>query len=55
MKNMDKELTVPRWVLIDSPAKNTPNASKNFSQKCLHKPKSLRFLEKKLCLGVRSP
>ena len=30
----------------DSPAKNTPNASKHFSSKCLPKPKSLRFLKK---------
>ena len=42
MKNMDKE---PKWV-ADSPAENTPNASKNFSPKCLPKPKSLRFLKK---------
>ena len=38
----------------DSPAKNTPNASKNFSPKCLPKPKNSRFLKKKLSLGVRS-
>ena len=38
----------------DSPAENTPNASKNFSPKCLPKPKSSRFLKKKLSLGVRS-
>ena len=31
----------------DSPAENTPNASKNFSPKCL--------LKLKLSLGVRSP
>ena len=49
MENMDKELTVPKW------AENTPNASKNFSPKCLPKPKSSRFLKKKLSLGVRSP
>ena len=30
----------------DSPAKNTPNALKNFSPKCLPKPKSSRFLKK---------
>ena len=36
MENMDKELTVPKWVLsADSPAENTPNASKNVSPKCL--------------------
>ena len=38
----------------DSLAKNTSNASKNFSPKCLPKHKSLRF-SKKLSLGVRSP
>jgi len=32
----------------DSPVENTPNASKNFRSKCLLKPKSLRFLKKKL-------
>ena len=30
----------------DSLAQITPNASKNFSPKCLPKPKSLRFLKK---------
>ena len=49
MENMDKEFTVPKW------ANNTPNASKHFSPKCLPKPKSSRFLKKKLSLGVRSP
>ena len=38
----------------DSPAENTPNASKNFSPKCLPKPKSSRFLKKDLS-GVRNP
>ena len=32
----------------DSPAENTPNASKNFSPKCLPKPKSSGFLKKAL-------
>ena len=39
----------------DSPVENTSNVSKNFSPKCLPKPKSSRFLKKKLSLGVRSP
>ena len=43
------------WMGADSPAENTPNASKNFSPKCLPKPKSWRFSKKKLFLGVRSP
>ena len=30
----------------DSPAENTLNASKNFSPKCLPKPKSSKFLKK---------
>ena len=34
----------------DSPAENTPNASKKFNPKCLPKPKSLRFLKKKSVL-----
>ena len=33
----------------DSLAENIPNASKNFSPKCLPKPKSSRFLKKALC------
>ena len=44
MENMDKELTVLKWVLIVQP-QNTPNASKNFSPKCLPKPKSSNFLK----------
>ena len=38
----------------DSPAENTPNASKNFCPKCLPKPKSSKFLKKMLSLSVRS-
>ena len=51
---MDKELTVPKWVLVVKP-KFPKNTSKNFCPKCLPKHKSLRFLKKKLLLGVRSP
>jgi hypothetical protein len=36
-------------------AENTPNASKSFCPKCLPKPKSLMFSEKKSSLGVHSP
>ena len=43
MENMDKELTVPKWIVRP---KNTPNASKNFSPKCLPKSKNSRFLKK---------
>ena len=40
----------------DSPAENTPNASKNFIPKCLPKPQKFEIFEKKkLSLGVRSP
>ena len=39
----------------DSYAKNTPKASKYFSQICLPKLKSFEFLKKKISLGVRSP
>ena len=42
MENMDKELTLPKWVLIVRPK----IASKKFSPKYLPKPKSLRFLKK---------
>ena len=45
MENMDKKLRVPIWLLIVRP-KIPPNASKNFSPKCLPKPKSSRFLKK---------
>ena len=36
-------------------AENHPNASKLIGPKCLLKPKSLRFRQKKVSLGVRSP
>ena len=54
MENMDKELTVPKWVLIVRP-KITQMPSKIFSPKCLPKTKSPRFFFKNLSLGVLSP
>ena len=42
MENMDKELTVPKWVLIVQP-KLPPNAPEFVCPICLPKPKSLRF------------
>ena len=48
MKNMDKALTVPKWMLT-VPAENTPNAPEFIC------PKVLDFNEKKASLGVRSP
>jgi hypothetical protein len=45
MENMDKELTLPK-IGADNLTENTPNASKNFSPKCLPKPESSRFLKK---------
>ena len=44
MKNMDKELTVPKWS-----SRKYPKCLKKFQ------PKSSRFLKKKLSLSVRSP
>ena len=51
MKNMDKEPTVPKWLLINQP--KIPKMSQNFSVICLPKPKSLGFAEKNLsgCLS----
>ena len=56
MENMDKVLTVPKWVLIVWP--KLPQIPQKISAQkvchCLPKPKSLLF-KKKLFLGVRSP
>ena len=49
MKNMDKGLIVPKWVLINH--LKIPQMPPN----CLGQPKSLGFYEKKALLGVRSP
>ena len=54
MKNMDKRLTVPKWVLIVWP-KIPPNAPEFICPICLPKPKSSGFQWKKALLGVRSP
>ena len=43
MENMDKGLTVPKWVLKDSSAKNTPNAPEFIYTICLPNPKSSGF------------
>ena len=45
MENMAKDLSVPKWVLIVQP-KIPHMPQKNFSPKCLRKPKSSRFLKK---------
>ena len=52
MENMDKEFTVQKWVLIVWPKKMP---QKEFSPKCVPKPKSSRFLKKALSHGVRNP
>jgi hypothetical protein len=39
MENMDKGLTVPKWVLVE----NTPNAQEFICPICLPKPKSSGF------------
>ena len=38
----------------DTPAENTPNASKNFSRKMSAQAQKFEIFEKKLPLGVRS-
>ena len=43
MENMDKGLTVPKWVLIFSSAENTSNAVEFICHICLPKPKSFRI------------
>ena len=43
MENMDKGLTVPKWVLKDSSAENTPNARKFIYPIFLPNPKSCGF------------
>ena len=52
MENMEKELTVPKWVLINSPAENTPNASNNFSSKWSAQAQKFRIFENKSSLWV---
>ena len=54
MENMDKGLTVPKWVLLVWP--KIPQMLQNLSAQfvCLS-PKVLDFNEKKASLGVRSP
>ena len=46
MENMDKGLTVPKWVLADKLDENIPNDPNNFGPICLPKPKSLGFSKK---------
>ena len=54
MENMDKGLTVPKWVLIVW-LKITHNAPEFICPICLPKPKSSGFQWKKPSLGGRSP
>ena len=54
MENMDKGLTVPKWVLIVQP--KIPQMPQNLSaQFVCPSPKVLDFNENKASLGVRSP
>ena len=53
MENMDKGLTVPKWVLIVGP-KIPQMPQKLLAQFVCPSPKVWDF-RKKLCLGVRSP
>ena len=54
MDNIDKELTVPKWVPIVWP-KIPPNVPEFICPICLPKPKSSGISWKKASLGVRSP
>ena len=54
MENMDKGLTVPKWVLINWP--KIPQMPQNLSAQIVcPSPKVWDFDEKKASLGVRSP
>ena len=54
MENMDKRLTLPKWVLIVWP--KIPQMSQNLSaQFVCPSPKVVDFIEKKASLGVHSP
>ena len=54
MKNMDKGLTVPKWVLINR--RKVPQMYQNLSAQIVcPSPKVWYFYEKKASLGVRSP
>jgi hypothetical protein len=54
MENMDKGLTVPKWVLIVWP--KIPQMPQNLSAQFVCPiPKVLDFNEKKASLGVHSP
>ena len=54
MKNIDKGLTVPKWVLINRP--KIPPMSQNLSaQSVCPSPKVWDFDKKKASLGVGSP
>ena len=53
MENMDKELTVPKWMLIVRP--KIPQMPQKISAQNVCPSPKVRDLKKKLSLGVRSP
>ena len=54
MENMDKGLTIPKWVLINRP--KIPQMPQNLSAQIVcPSPKVWDFDEKKALLGIRSP
>ena len=53
MENMDKELTVPKWVLIVMP--KILQMHQKFQPKMSAQAQKSEIFEKKLSLGVRSP
>ena len=53
MKNMDKGLTVPKWVLINR--SKTPQMPQNLSSQIVCLSTKVDFDEKKASVGVHSP
>ena len=53
MENMDKELKVPKWVLIVQ--LKIPKCLKKFQPKMSAQAQKFEIFEKKFSLGVRSP
>ena len=52
MENIDKELTVPKWVLIVQP--KIPQMPQNISAQNVCQTQKFEIFEEKLSLGVRS-
>ena len=46
MENMEKELTVPKWVLIDNPGRKDPKCLKKFQPKMSAQAQKFEIFEK---------